>query len=94
MQSQDTSVKGRVIRALRPIVHSTKDKITKGFRMGADALATVRRICTICLSRVRSQHRIVRFGIYTAASAAALVLICFAILVAARLHHIYFGLLS
>ena len=90
MQSQDTSVKGRVIRALRPIVHSTKDKITKGFRMGADALAAVRRICTICLSRVRSQHRIVRFGIYTAASAAALVLICFAILVAAGLHHVYF----
>jgi len=52
-------------------------------------VAAVRRICAGCWSRVRSQHGVVRCGIYTAASTAALLLICAAVLVAAGLHHIY-----
>lgn len=89
VQSQPTRVKGRTIRALTVIVCWASDKTTKGFGMWAGAVAAIRIICTVCLSGVRARHRVVRFGIYTAASTAALVLICAAVLIAAGLHHIY-----
>jgi len=90
MQSDFIPVENRTFDALRVIVHRATEKITQGFRMCARALAAARRVFTICLSRVRSQHRVIRFGIYTAAGTVALVLICVTVLVVAGIHHIYF----
>src|SRR5579859_138492 len=90
MQSRLTPVENRTLRALRAIVHWATDKSTKGLGMWAAALAAVQRIVTVCLSRVRSQHRVVRLGIYTATGTAGLVLICAAALLTAGIHHIYF----
>jgi len=90
MQSQPTSVENRTLGALRTIVHWATDKTPRCLGMWAAGVAAIRRILTACLSRVRSQHRVVRYGIYTAGSTAGLVLICVAALLAASIHHIYF----